>query len=89
MKLLKCKDNPMSKMDKFFHIPIGIGTQKSLYDMAKYANYHVDELRMDFYLKMMRTLAQLVDIYSTYLEDKTYLHYASKFGLINPNCFLF
>lgn len=59
MKLLKCKDNPMSKMDKFFHVPIGIGTQKSLYDMAKYANYHVDELRMDFYLKMMRTLAQL------------------------------
>lgn len=34
----------------------GLGTQKSLYNKAKFVNYPMDEFRMKFYLKMMMTL---------------------------------
>ena len=60
-KLLKRENNPMSRIDKLFQVPEGLGNQKHLYDEAKYANYPADELRMDFYLRMMRTLTRRGD----------------------------
>lgn len=49
-KFLKRVYNPMSKVDKLFQILKGLGTQRSVYDEAKYVNHFVDELMMDFYL---------------------------------------
>lgn len=59
--LLKQENNPMLRMEKIFQVPDGLGTQKCLYDEAKYANYPSDELRMEFYLKMMRTFTRRGD----------------------------
>ena len=60
-ELLKVPNHPISRMDKLFQVPEGLGASKSLYDEAKYANYPADELRMDFYLRMMRTLTRRGD----------------------------
>jgi hypothetical protein len=38
-KFLKCKDNPMSKIDNLFQVLEGLGTRKFLYDEAKCSNY--------------------------------------------------
>lgn len=46
----------MSRMTEFLQAPKGLRTSKFLFDKAKYANYLADELRMDFYLKIMKTL---------------------------------
>jgi hypothetical protein len=35
-----------------------LGAPKSLFDKAKYANYPVDELKIDFYMKMVWTLTR-------------------------------
>lgn len=51
----------MSKMDKLFQVLEGLGSSKCFCDEAKYANYHVDELWMDFYLSLMRTLTRRGD----------------------------
>lgn len=53
----------MSKMDKLILVPKGLGAQKSLHNMAKYANYPMDELRIDFYMKMVRTLTRRKPLY--------------------------
>ena len=60
-ELLKVPNHPISRMDKLFQLPEGLGASKSLYYEAKYANYPADELRMDFYLRMMRTLTRRGD----------------------------
>lgn len=60
-KLLQGGSNPMSRMDKLFQVPEGLGNQRCLYDEAKYANYPADELRMEFYLRIMRTLTRRGD----------------------------
>ena len=54
-------DNPILKMDKVFQVTEGLGNSKSLYDEAKYANYTGDELRMEFYLHVLRTLTRRGD----------------------------
>lgn len=59
--LLKVENHPMSRMDKLFQVPEGLGNSKCLYDEAKYANYPADELRMDFYLRLMRMLTKRGD----------------------------
>jgi hypothetical protein len=60
-ELLKTPNHPIGRMDRLFQVPEGLGTNKSLYDEAKYANYPTDELRMEFYLRMMRTLTRRGD----------------------------
>lgn len=45
-------------MEKLFVVPEGLGGNKSLYDKAKYANYPADELRMEFYLRILRKLTK-------------------------------
>lgn len=54
-------DNPILRMEKVFQVPEGLGNVKSLYDEAKYANYTGDELRMDFYLQVLRSLTRRGD----------------------------
>ena len=54
-------DNPILKMDKVFQVPEGLGNTKALYDEAKYANYTGDELRMEFYLNVLRSLTRRGD----------------------------
>ena len=56
--LLKVESHPISRMDKLFQFPERLGANKCLYDEAKYANYPTVELRMEFYLQMMRTLTR-------------------------------
>jgi len=60
-ELLKMPSHPLFRMEKLFQVPEGMGKSRSLYDEAKYANYPADELRMDFYLRMMRTLTKRGD----------------------------
>lgn len=60
-ELLNIPNHPMSRMDKLFQIQESSGTNRSLYDEAKYANYPTDELRMEFYLRMLRTLTRRGD----------------------------
>ena len=57
-ELLKVPNHPIAHMKKFFQVPEGLGISRSLYDEAKYANYPANELRMEFYLHMMRTLTK-------------------------------
>ena len=59
--ILKVPNHPVTRMDRIFQVPEGLGGSKSLYDEAKYANYPADELRMEFYLRMMRTLTRRGD----------------------------
>lgn len=49
-------ENLILKMAKVFQVPEGLGTMKSLYNESKYANYTGSELRMDFYLQVLRSL---------------------------------
>jgi hypothetical protein len=60
-ELLKVPNHPISRMDKLFQVPDGLGSSKCLYDEAKYANYPADELRMEFYMRMLRTLTRRGD----------------------------
>jgi hypothetical protein len=60
-ELLKTPNHPIGRMDRFFQVSEGLGTSRSFYDEAKYANYPMDELRMEFYLRMMRTLTKRGD----------------------------
>ena len=60
-KLLKVPNHSIAQMENLFQVPEGLGTSKSLYDEAKYANYPADELQMEFYLRMMRTLTKKED----------------------------
>jgi hypothetical protein len=60
-ELLKVQNHPITRMDKLFQVPEGLGASKCLYDEAKYANYPLDELRMEFYLRMMRSLTKRGD----------------------------
>ena len=59
--LLKVENHPITRMQKLFQVPEGQGSSKSLYDEAKYANYHSDELRMEFYLRIMRAFTRRGD----------------------------
>ena len=60
-ELLKVPNHPIARMEKLFQVQEGLGSSRSLYDEAKYANYPADELRMEFYLRMMRTLTKRGD----------------------------
>ena len=60
-QLLKEPNHPIACMEKFFQVPEGLGTSRSLYDEAKYANHPTDELWMEFYLRMMRILTKRRD----------------------------
>ena len=59
--LLKVENHPLTQMKKLFQIPKGLGASNSLYDEAKYANYHSDELRMEFYVRIMRAFTRRGD----------------------------
>ena len=59
--LLKVDNHPINWMEKLFQVPKGLGASKSLYDEAKYTNYTADELRMEFYLRIMRALTRRGD----------------------------
>ena len=55
-ELLKVLNHSIAQNGKSFSkSQKGWATIRSLYDEAKYANYPADELRMEFYLRMMRT----------------------------------
>jgi hypothetical protein len=60
-ELMKVPNHPLSRMEKLFQVQEGLGSSRSLYDEAKYAIYPEDELRMEFYLRMMRTLTRRGD----------------------------
>ena len=60
-EVLKVPNHPLARMEKLFQVPEGLGSSRSLYDEAKYGNYPTDELRMDFYLRMLRTLTKRGD----------------------------
>lgn len=60
-EFLKMPNHPITQMEKIFQVPEGLGSSKCMYDEAKYANYPSNELRMDFYLRMMRTLIRRGD----------------------------
>jgi hypothetical protein len=59
--LLKDPSHPLTRMEKLFQVRDGMGASKSLYDEAKYAMYPADELRMEFYLRIMRALTRRGD----------------------------
>ena len=59
--LLKADNHPINRMEKLFQVAEGVGASKSLYDEAKYTNYTSDELRMEFYLRIMRALTRRGD----------------------------
>lgn len=61
VEFLKVPNHPITRMEKIFQVPEGLGNSKSLYDEAKYATYTSDELRMDFYLRMLRTFTRRGD----------------------------
>lgn len=60
-ELVKNPHHPILKMETLFQVPEGLGGSRGLYDEAKYANYPTDELRMDFYLRMLRSLTKRGD----------------------------
>lgn len=43
-------------MEKLFQVLEGMDTSKSLYDEAKYAFYPSDELQMEFYQRIMKSM---------------------------------
>jgi hypothetical protein len=59
----------MSKMYKVLHV---LGQSKSLYNKTKFTNYPTDEFRMDFYMKMTRTLIRKGNIMFTILKGQIY-----------------
>ena len=60
-ELLNVQNHPMSRMEKLFCIPEGSGMDKGLFEEAKYAMYPTDELRMEFYLRILRKLTRRGD----------------------------
>lgn len=69
--LLKVDNHPISGIDKLFQVSEGLGASKCLYNVAKYAKYHADELRMHFYLTMMMTLTRRRDfIFNIFRSSK-------------------
>lgn len=60
-EFLKVQNHPITRIEKLFQVLEGLGTNKCLYDEAKYANYPMNELRTEFYLRMMRTLTRRGD----------------------------
>ena len=60
-ELLKAPNHPIAWMEKLFQVPKGLGLSRSLYDEAKCANYLANELRMEIYLRMMKTLTKRRD----------------------------
>ncbi len=60
-ELLGVQNHPITRMQTIFAVPDGTGDSKALYDEAKYAKYPAEELRMEFYLRMMRTLTNRGD----------------------------
>ena len=87
-KYIQLPDNPVAKMSKLFQVPEGLGTQKSLYDESKYAYYTGHELRMDFYLKVLRCLTRRGDtIFNVYGGTKPV--YAALVSLGRPNQIIF
>ena len=59
--LYKDANHPLHRMEKLFQVPDGLGASKSLYNEAKYAIYPEQELRMEFYLRIMRVLTRRGD----------------------------
>ena len=71
-ELLKVQNHPITRMEKIFQVLEGLGANKCFYDEAKYANYPTDELRMEFYLRMMRTLTRRGDcIFNVFRGSKS------------------
>ena len=60
-ELINVQNHPMSRMEKIFSIPEVPGIDKGLFEEAKYANFPTDELRMEFYLRILRTLTRRGD----------------------------
>lgn len=53
--------HPLHRMEKLFKVPDGLGNSPSLYDESKYAMYPSDELRMGFYIDIMKKLTSRGD----------------------------
>lgn len=62
--LLEVDNHLTDRMEKLFQVPEGLGASKCLYDEAKYTNYLVDELRMEFYLRMTRRRDSIINIFA-------------------------
>ena len=60
-ELVQNPHHPILKMETLFQVPEGLGGSRGLYNESKYANYPTDELRMDFYLRMLRSLTKRRD----------------------------
>ena len=60
-ELVSVQNHPINRVEKLFQVPEGMGMSKSLYDEAKYANYPEGELRMEFYMRMMRNFTRRGD----------------------------
>jgi hypothetical protein len=60
-EFLKVPNHPINRIEKIFQVPEGLDASKSLYDEAKYMNYPSDELRMEFYFKILRALTRRGD----------------------------
>lgn len=93
-EILKMQNHPVLKMDNLFQVPDGAGDNKALYEESKYALYHADELRMDFYLKMMKLLTRRGDcifnvfggskpMFAALVSNPLYLF--EGFGPVGPN----
>jgi len=83
--LLNEANHPVHRMEKLFSIPEVLGTHKSLYDESKYANYPADELRMEFYIRILRRLTNRGDtIFNIFGGSKPiFAGMVSVFALIN------
>ena len=60
-EFVKMPNHPVNRMEKLFQVPEGLGNNKSLYVEAKYANYPSNELRMDFYVRMLKSMTRRGD----------------------------
>ena len=60
-EFVKHPDHPLHQMEALFEVPDETGNSKSLYDEAKYAMYPSDELRMEFYIRILKSLTSRGD----------------------------
>ena len=60
-EFVKMPNHLVNRMEKLLQVSEGLGDIKSFYDEANYANYPSDELRMDFYVRMMKSMTKRGD----------------------------
>ena len=87
-ELVRQQNHPISRMESLFQVPDALGNDKRYYDEAKYANYPAGELRMDFYLRVLRVLTQRGDcIFNVFGGSKmVYAALVSENSLLNKMC---